>query len=145
MKHLRSLLLPLIFIVGLAGQTALGTPQAPPQNLVQSLANTHWDGAVGYSAKGNSPAKLEIRGQNGSLTGSLSYDGFEETLAITVTAPAGIRLKGVSFRDLQGQHRQFGLDDLTGQITQGGHVISGKGADNQGTRSTFEFRRVSGN
>ncbi len=117
-------------------------PGGEPQNLVQALANSSWTGAVGYSAKGNDPANLKIVLQSGNLTGMLSYDGFEETLAITVSAPSTIQMKGVSYRDLQREGRSFNLDVLNGELSKDGATISGSGTDSQGTRSRFEFHRM---
>jgi hypothetical protein len=96
------------------------------------------DGAMGDVAKGNSPAHLRIVLQKGNLTGFLTYDGFEETLSVSVSAPSSVRLKDVSFRDLQRVGRGFDLESLSAELSQDGRGISGTA----GTRSRFEFRRV---
>jgi hypothetical protein len=117
---------------------------ATPQDLSASLAGTYWDGALGDVAKGSTPAKLNIVLKNGDLTGILTSDGSEETFLITVSSPRGIRMKGLSVRDLTRQGRSFYLDTFTGELSQDGHVISGSAIDTAGSRSRWEFRRVSG-
>ena len=113
-----------------------------PQSTVRSLADSNWRGAVGYTAKGNSPAELRFITKDGKLVGIVTYDGAEETMAITLTAPSGIQMKGVSFRDLNGNNPQFNLDTFTGEISKDGGTISGTGIDTGGTRSKFEFHRT---
>ena len=87
----------------------------------------------------DSPAQLKIVLQKGKLIGYLTYEDFEETLAVTVSAPSKIQLKGVSVRDLQGAGRGFDLETLNAELSPDGRRLSGT----TGTRSRFEFRRKS--
>jgi hypothetical protein len=111
------------------------------QNSARSLADSSWDGAMGDAAKGNSPAQLKFTQQKGNLTALLTYAGYEETLSVTVTGPSTIQMKGVSYRDLQNEHRRFNLDMMTAEISLYGKRLSGTSTNNQGGRSRFEFRR----
>jgi hypothetical protein len=112
------------------------------QNSARSLADSSWDGALGNAAKGSSPAQLKFEQQKGSVTALLTYAGYEETLTVTVTGPSTIRMKGVSYRDLQNGHRRFNLDTMNAEVSLYGKRLSGTSSDNQGGRSRFEFRRV---
>jgi hypothetical protein len=112
------------------------------QNSARSLADSSWDGAMGDAAKGNSPAQLKFVQQKGNLTALLTYAGYEETLSVTVTGPSTIQMKGVSYRDLQNEHRRFNLDMMTAEISLYGKRLSGTSTDNQGGRSRFDFRHV---
>jgi hypothetical protein len=112
------------------------------QNSARSLADSSWDGAIGDAAKGNSPAQLKFAMQKGSLTALLTYAGYEETLAVTVTGPSTVQMKGVSYRDLQNEHRRFNLDTMNAEVSLYGKRLSGTSSDNEGGRSRFEFRRV---
>jgi uncharacterized protein YwbE len=102
-----------------------------------------WDGALCDVAKGSLPAKLNIILKSGDLTGILTSGGSEEIFLITTSLPRGIRMKGLSVRDLAHPGRSFYLDMFTGDVSQDGHAITGSAADTQGTRSRWEFRRVS--
>jgi hypothetical protein len=144
---MRSVLLAFLVIASPGPQHLLSAPQANAfQNLILSLANSSWVGARVDRAKGNSPAQLKIVQQKDNLTALLTCDGVEETLAITVSAPATIQLKGISFKDLQYSGRDvpldFPLDSLTAELSPDGRGISCSGVDSQGTHSRFEFRRV---
>jgi hypothetical protein len=112
------------------------------QNSARSLADSSWDGAIGDAAKGNSPAQLKFAMQKESLTALLTYAGYEETLAVTVTGPSTVQMKGVSYRDLQNEHRRFNLDTMNAEVSLYGKRLSGTSSDNEGGRSRFEFRRV---
>jgi len=139
MKCIRFGLLPFLLIAWSGVGRLMSAPQAStPQSLVRSIADSTWDDAMGDVAKGNSPAQLRIVLQKGSLIGFLTYDGFEETLSVSVSAPSSIRLKDVSFRDLQRAGRGFNLELFSAELSQDGRRISGT----TGTRSRFEFRRV---
>jgi hypothetical protein len=121
----------------------LSAPQGTAeQNSARSLADSAWDGAMGDAAKGNSPAQLKFAMQKGSLMALLTYAGYEETLAVTVTGPSTIQMKGISYRDLQNEHRRFNLDMMNAEISLYGKRLSGMSTDSQGGRSRFEFRRV---
>jgi len=145
---MRFVLLALLVIASPGTQHLLSAPQAnAAQNLVLSLADSSWVGARVDRAKGNSPAQLKIVQQKGNLTALLTCDGVEETLAITVSAPSTILLKGISFKDLQYSGRDvplvFPLDSFTAELSQDGRAISLAGVDSQEANSRFEFRRVS--
>jgi hypothetical protein len=153
MQCVRWAWLPLLLMASLGNGRLVSAPQAgAPQNQGRSLADSIWRGAIGDAAKGNSPAQLRMVLQNGNLTGILTYDGYEETLTITVSAPvstkvsapAAIRMKGVSFRDLQHSGRNFILDTFSGEVSPDGGQIRGAAVDAQGTRSRWEFARVNG-
>ena len=121
----------------------LSAPQGTAeQNSARSLADSAWDWAMGDAAKGNSPAQLKFAMQKGSLMALLTYAGYEETLAVTVTGPSTIQMTGVSYRDLQNEHRRFNLDMMNSEISLYGKRLSGTSTDSQGRRSRFEFRRV---
>ena len=144
MKCMRFALLPLLLIAWSGEWRLMSAPQAGgPQSLIRSIADSSWDGAMGDAAKGNSPAQLKIVLQKGNLTGFLAYDGYEETLSVTISAPSSIRLKGISYRDLQHGSRPFNLDTLSAELSQDGRRLTGTAIDTQGTRSRFEFRRTS--
>jgi hypothetical protein len=64
------------------------------QNLILPLAGSPWAGATVDRGKGNSPAQLKIAQQKGNLIALLTCDGVEETLAIAISAPSTIQLKG---------------------------------------------------
>jgi hypothetical protein len=145
---MRFVLLALLVIASSGTQHLLSAPSAnAAQNLVLSLADSSWIGARVDRAKGNSPAQLKIIQQKGNLTALLTCDGVEETLAITVSAPSTILLKGISFKDLQYSGRdfplEFPLDTFTAELSQDGRAINCTGVDSQGAHSRFEFRRVS--
>ena len=145
---MRSVLLAFLLIASPGTQHLLSAPQAnAAENPILSLAGSSWVGARVDRAKGNSPAQLKIVQEKGNLTALLTCDGVEETLAITVSAPSTIQLKGVSFKDLQYSGRDvplvFPLDNFTGVLAQDGRGISLAGVDSQGAHSRFEFRRVS--
>ena len=117
---------------------------ATSQDRGPSLAGTFWDGALADVSKGSMPAKLNFILKNGDLTGLLVSDGTEESFLTTISAPRGIRMKGLAVRDLRGEGRKFYLDTFTGEISQDGHTISGTAVSQSGTRSRWEFRRVRG-
>jgi len=117
---------------------------ATPQKPGPSLAGTFWDGALADVSKGSMPAKLNFILKNGDLTGLLVSDGSEETFLVTISAPTGIHMKGLACRDLTSQGRKFYLDTFAGELSQDGHTISGTATSQGGTRSRWEFRRVSG-
>ena len=138
-KYTRVGLLALLLISPVAQLRSMAEPQSDSeQDLFRSLADSSWDGAMGDVAKGNSPAQLRIILEKGKLTGLLTYDGFEETLSVTLSPPSAVRFKGVSYRDLQGEHRTFDLDTLNAEISLYGKRLSGR----TDTRSRFEFRRI---
>jgi hypothetical protein len=112
-------------------------PQAAPPGLTRSLIGSRWDGAIAESQKGGTPVQLRIVQQNGGLNAVLVWDGFEEILGITLTAPSGIQMRGTSYRDLQNQRRRFTLDNARGEISSDGHNMQGL-IDGR----HFEFRRV---
>ena len=135
--------LMLILVTCGGGTRLLCAPQGTAeQNSARSLADSSWDGAMGDAAKGNSPAQLKFAVQKGSLMALLTYAGYEETLAVIVTGPSTIQMKGVSYRDLQNEHRRFNLDTMNAEVSLYGKRLSGTSSDNQGGRSRFEFRRV---
>jgi hypothetical protein len=92
------------------------------------LADTEWKGMYGSGTRSNQPASLHVFSRNGSLSGTLTYDGYEETVAITATGPRTLRIKGVSYRDLRGG-RSFFLDTFTAQISPDGRSLNGTGGD----------------
>jgi hypothetical protein len=140
MNYLRWSLFPLLFIAWCVEPGLMCAPQASSsETLIRSIADSSWNGAMGDVAKGNSPAQLRIVLQKGKLIGYLTYDDFEETLAVAVSARSKIQLKGVSVRDLQGAGRGFDLETLNAELSQDGRRLSGT----TGTRSRFEFRRKS--
>jgi hypothetical protein len=125
------------------GLRLMSAPQGTAeQNSARSLADSSWDGAMGDAAKGNSPAQLKFAMQKGKLTALLTYAGYEETLSVTITGPSTIQMKGVSYRDLQNEHRRFNLDTMNAEVSLYGKRLSGTSSDNEGGRSRFEFRRV---
>lgn len=93
-----------------------------------SPANTQWTGTYGSGTSANIPATLRVTSQNGSLTGTLTYDGYEETVALTSTGLRTLLIKGVSYRDLQGG-RTFNLDNFTVQVPPDGNSMNGEGGD----------------
>lgn len=97
---------------------------------------------MGDAAKGNSPAQLRFVQQKSGLTALLTYAGYEETLSVTVTEPSTIQMKGLSYRDLQNEHRPFNLDMVNAEILLYGKRLSGTSTFDQGGRSRFEFWRV---
>jgi hypothetical protein len=137
----RKAVLMVILVTACGGGTRLlGAPQGTAeQNSARSLADSSWDGAMGDAAKGNSPAQLKFAVQKGSLMALLTYAGYEETLAVTVTGPSTIQMKGVSYRNLHNEHRRFNLDTMNAEISLYGKRLSGTSSDNQGGRSRFEF------
>lgn len=135
--------LMLIVMMACGGEMLLSARQGTAeQNSARSLADSSRDGAMGDAAKGNSPAQLKFVQQKGNLTAVLTYAGDEETLAVTVTGPSTIQMKGVSYRDLKNEHRRFNLDMMNAEVSLYGKRLSGTSSDNQGGRSRFEFRRV---
>jgi hypothetical protein len=125
------------------GLRLMSAPQGTAeQNSARSLADSSWDGAMGDAAKGNSPAQLKFAMQKGKLTALLTYAGYEETLSVTITGPSTIQMKGVSYRDLQNEHRRFNLDTMNAEVSLYGKRLSGTSSDNEGGRSRFEFRHV---
>jgi hypothetical protein len=117
--------------------TAGGAPQPAPQKLVQSLIGSNWRGGIAEAQKGATPAQLRIVQQNGGPTAILDYEGFEEVLALTFTAPSSIQMRGTSVRDLSNQRRNFTLDQGQGDISSDGRRIQGVIA-----RRHFDFSRV---
>ena len=117
--------------------TPAAPPQPAPESLVRSLIGSNWDGAIAESQKGGTPAQMRIVQQNGALTAILDYEGFEEVLAVTLTAPSGIQMRGTSVRDLQNQRRRFDLDTAQGEISPDGRRMQGQIAGPH-----FDFRRV---
>lgn len=143
MNYSKAILMLMLMLTCGGGTRLLSAPQGTAeQNSTRSLADSSWDGAMGDAAKGNSPAQLKFLQQKSGLTALLSYAGYEETLAVTVTGPSTIQMKGVSYRDLQNEHRRFNLDMMNAEITLYGKRLSGMSSDSQGGRSRFEFRRV---
>jgi hypothetical protein len=143
MDYRKAVLMLILMMAGGGEMRLLRAPQGTAeQNSARSLVDTSWDGAMGDAAKGNSPAQLKFAMQKGSLMALLTYAGHEETLAVTVTGPSTIQMKGVSYRDLQNEHRRFNLDMMTAEVSLYGKRLSGTSSDNQGGRSRFEFRRV---
>lgn len=143
MKYVKASLV--LFLLMACGGTLrlIGAPQgSAEQNSARSLADSSWDGAMGDAAKGNSPAQLKFVQQKGGLMALLTYAGYEETLAVTVTGPTTIQMKGVSYRDLQNEHRRFNLDTMNAEVSLYGKRLSGTSSDSQGGRSRFEFRRL---
>jgi hypothetical protein len=134
----------LILVMACGGEMRLlSAPQGTAeQNSARSLADSSWDGAMGDAAKGNSPAQLKFAMRKGSLMALLTYAGYEETLAVTVKGPSTIQMQGVSYRDLQNEHRRFNLDTMNGEVSLYGKHLSGMSSDSQGGRSRFEFRRI---
>jgi len=93
-----------------------------------SLSGTQWKGIYASGRQSNIPAILSIYSQNGAMMGTLAYDGFEETVAITTNGPRALRIKGLSYRDTRGG-RSFYLDNFSGQISADGHAINATGGD----------------
>jgi hypothetical protein len=60
--------------------------------------------------------------------GTLTYDGYEETVAITSSSPTAVQIKGVSYRDTRGG-RSFSLDTFSAQIAPDGRSMNGTGKD----------------
>jgi hypothetical protein len=117
--------------------TSGGAPQPASQNFVRSLIGSNWNGAIAESQKGGSPAQMRIVQQNGAPTAILTWEGFEEVLALTFTAPSGIQMRGTSFRDLSNQGRSFTLDRAQGEVSPDGQRMQGQIAGRH-----FDFRRV---
>jgi hypothetical protein len=143
MNYSKTVLSMILMMACGGGTRLLSAPQGTAeQNSARSLADSSWDGAMGDAAKGNSPAQLKFVQQKNGLMAVLTYAGYEETLAVTVTGPSTIQMKGVSYRDVQNEHRRFNLDMMNAEITLYGKRLSGTSSDSQGGRSRFEFRRV---
>jgi hypothetical protein len=118
--------------------TAGGAPQPASPNLAKSLIGSNWNGAIAESQKGGTPAQLRIVQQNGGLNAILDYENFEEVLAITLTAPSNIQMRGVSYRDLgKLGPRGFTLDTAQGEISPDGRGIQGVIHGRH-----FDFRRL---
>ena len=92
-----------------------------------ALANTDWKGTYASGTSSNIPATLHIYSQNGSLMGTLTYDGYEETVDI-ITTPRGLQIKGVSYRDLRGG-RNFYLDTFSAEVSTDGRGMNATGGD----------------
>jgi hypothetical protein len=143
MGYSKAVLMLFLMMTCGGGMPLMSAPQGTAeQNSARSLADSSWDGAMGDAAKGNSPAQLKFAMQKGNLMALLTYAGYEETLAVTVTGPSTIQMKGISYRDLQNEHRRFNLDMMNAEISLYGKRLSGMSTDSQGGRSRFEFRRV---
>jgi hypothetical protein len=110
------------------GQTRPVSGGASNNPSTSSPADTQWTGIYGSGTSANIPATLRVTSQNGSLTGTLTYDGYEETVAITSTGPKTLLIKGVSYRDLQGG-RTFNLDNFAVQVSADGNSMNGTGGD----------------
>lgn len=93
-----------------------------------SLSGTQWKGIYASGRQSNIPATLNIYSQNGSVMGTLTYDGYIETVAITANGPRALRMKGVSYRDTRGG-RSFYLDNFSAQISGDGRSINATGGD----------------
>ncbi len=117
--------------------SAATPPQPASENFVRSLMNTSWDGAIAESQKGGTPAQMKIALQKGAPTAVVTYDGFEEVLALSFTAPSGIQMRGTSFRDLSNQRRGFTLDTGQGEVSADGLRLQGALGGHH-----FDFRRV---
>jgi len=80
---------------------------------------------------------MRIVQQNGALAAILDYDQFEEVLALTLTAPSGIQMRGISYRDLENRRRGFTLDAAQGEMSADGRSMQGVIS-----RRHFDFHRV---
>ena len=58
----------------------------------------------------------------------MTYDGFEETVAITTNGPIKLSIKGISGRDTRGG-RSFYLDNFSAQISSDGRSMNATGGD----------------
>ena len=113
----------------LAGAQNRPTTGGPSNNSgASSLADTQWKGIYGSGTSANIPATLHVYSQNGALMGTLTYDGYEETVAVESTGPRAVRIKGVSYKDTRGG-RTFSLDTFTAQISPDGRSMNGNGKD----------------
>ncbi len=144
MKRIEFGLLPLVLATCCVLCVVSAAQSRAAQNASNSIANTSWRGAIGDPAKGNSPAELRIVLQDGSLTGVLIGDGYEETFVITMIGVSNIRMKGVSVRDLKRQGRTFYLDTFNGELSPDGRQIKGTAVDSRGNGGRWEFSRTSG-
>jgi hypothetical protein len=72
------------------------------------------------------------------LTGVLAFNGFEETVSITLTSATDIEIQGTSVRDLLREGRRFDPYLMRGQLSADGRSMRGSGP---GVR--FELRRTS--
>jgi hypothetical protein len=106
-----------------------------------SLSNTDWQGFVGSSSSPNVRATLRLFQQNGAIIGTLTYDGYEESVSVSTPVPGTVRLQGVSFRDLRGA-RSFYLDNFNGHLSTDGRRLQGDGRDARGAPSWFELQRA---
>ncbi|HUI81916.1 MAG TPA: hypothetical protein VLY24_28540 [Bryobacteraceae bacterium] len=108
------------------GQTRPVSGGSSDNSSASSPTDTQWKGIYGSGTSANIPATLSVHSQGGS--GTLTYDGYEETVAITSTGPRTLSMKGVSYRDLHGG-RTFNLDTFTLQISPDGNSMNGNGGD----------------
>jgi hypothetical protein len=117
--------LGLMALIAIALTAAIAAAQS---SAGASLSGTQWKGTYASGTTSNTPATLSIHSQNGSLTGTLTYDGYEETVAITTNGPLKLRIKGVSGRDTRGG-RSFYLDNFSAQISADGRSMDATGGD----------------
>jgi hypothetical protein len=117
--------LGLLVLVAIALSAAIAAAQS---STGASLSGTQWKGIYASGTTSNTPATLSIRSQNGALTGTLTYDGFEETVAITANGPLKLRIKGVSGRDTRGG-RNFYLDNFSAELSADGRSMNATGGD----------------
>jgi hypothetical protein len=118
---------PYLALLGFIALTAM-VAGAQNNSAGSPLSDTQWKGIYASGTRSNLPATLQIYSRNGSLMGTLTYDGYEETVAITPSGPRSIRIKGVSYRDLRGG-RTFYLDSFSGQVSPDGSRIDADGGD----------------
>jgi hypothetical protein len=120
-----------------ADSSASAAPEPASPTLARALVGSNWQGGIAESQKGATPAQLRIVQQGGGLNAILVYEQFEEVLAVTLTAPSGIQMRGTAYRDLDNQRRGFTLDTAQGEISSDVHTMRGT-IDGR----HFEFHRV---